>query len=400
VLQFVASRLKGAIRESDTVSRHSGDEFVVLLADITQASDAALIATKMLAAVSSTPAHQRLPLSVSVSIGVAIYPDDGEDPLDLIDCADAAMYRSKRQGGAAFNFHGVLDTPAAPAGRRADASSGPVYPPAPVASGETSAADLREANEHLVLAAVAARYDLETQAAQALETRLKQARFLAVAAHELRNPLGPIRAAADLLQRGRGDEAQLERLQQIIRRQVAALSRIVDDLLDSTRVETGKFNLDMGPVDLTEVLTQVIESCHASMQARSLRFTAQLPAAPLPVTGDAVRLAQVFRNLLDNATKYTPKGGSVTLTTEIRDATVVITVADEGIGIDPATLMRVFEPYVQDPRAMAYHRGGLGIGLSVVRELVQAHGGSVLASSDGPGLGSQFAVTLPTKQRP
>jgi diguanylate cyclase (GGDEF)-like protein len=393
VLQLVARRLEAAVRESDTVSRHSGDEFLILLAEITQASDAALIARKMLAAVAG-PSEEAQPFPVSASVGIAIYPDDGVDARSLIERADEAMYRAKNAGGGRFEFHSNDPSLDASGKRRLVRDDGS----AQGAQGEQQKEmeqhqlhDLRDANEQLVLSSLAAHEAQE----QATQTQRRQVKFLAMVAHELRNPLAPLRTAAELLNRARADEKQHGKLQEIIKRQVAHMGRIVDDLLDGSRVDSGKFHLECSTVELIGVLNVAIDSCRPAMDAKLQHVRTQLPLGPLAVHGDPVRLAQIFRNLLDNATKYTHKGGGIAVTAVVIHQAVVITVSDNGIGIAAEALPRVFDLFVQDPRAVAAHGSGLGIGLAVVRELVEAHGGRVVASSAGPDLGSEFVVTLP-----
>jgi len=232
-------------------------------------------------------------------------------------------------------------------------------------------ADLREANERLA----------------------RQTELIAVVAHELRGPLAPIRTAAALL--GRLPAHQLPTVQAMIERQVAHLSRLVGDLLDVSRVATGKLRLDIERVDLADIVNHAIDACLPAMHARWQHLQVRVPPHPIPMRGDPHRLAQVVGNLLDNASKYTPHGGEIALSVVVAEDAVVMTVSDNGIGITAEALPRVFEPFVQDAHAVGFNGGGLGIGLTLVRELVQGHGGSVVAASAGPGLGSRFVVTLP-----
>jgi diguanylate cyclase len=214
-------------------------------------------------------------------------------------------------------------------------------------------------------------------------------------AHELRNPLVPIRTAAELLNRALRDEPLLSKLQAAIKRQVALVSRLVDDLLDGSRVSAGKFRLEFTMVDLAGVLSLAVETCRPAVEARSQRLTIHLAPAPLLVHGDPVRLGQIFSNLLDNASKYTARGGEISLTALVLERALQVTVSDNGIGITTEALPNIFELFVQDTRAQAHYDGGLGIGLAVVRDLVEAHGGTVVAMSPGRDLGSDFIVTLP-----
>jgi diguanylate cyclase len=173
------------------------------------------------------------------------------------------------------------------------------------------------------------------------------------------------------------------------------MTRLVEDLLDGARVASGSFNIEHGSVDLIAVLALAVETCEPEFEARNQRLALDLPAGPLLLHGDAGRLAQVFGNLLDNASKYTPAGGSIELAAEVRDSCARVRVSDSGIGISAEGLERVFDLFVQEQHAVATDRRGLGIGLSVVRGLVEAHGGRIVARSDGVGQGSQFEVTLP-----
>jgi signal transduction histidine kinase len=254
----------------------------------------------------------------------------------------------------------------------------------------TRVGDLREANEKLVLAALNSR-ELEAEAEQA---NRRHVAFLAMAAHELRNPLLPLRLAAQMLTRSR-TEKELKQLQETINDQVSHMARMIGDLLDGSRISTGKFRLERCIVDLSAILDLAVETCEPAMDARHHRFKRLGPSGPLNVNGDRMRLVQVFSNLLENAAKYSPVGGEISLATALLEDKVTITVSDNGIGITAQALPRVFELFVQDEHAAAANGGGLGIGLAVVRELVEAHGGNVVAASAGKDLGSQFVVTLP-----
>lgn len=392
VLQLAARRLEQAVRDSDTVSRHSGDEFLVLLSEVAKPADAALIAEKMLATLAAPARVDGQMLSFSASIGIAIYPEAGEYAATLISRADAAMYRAKRGGGHAFEFH---STRSASDTTHELSIAGTLQLPAPISETpqeqDSRLRDLREANEQLVISALTAQ-ELEAHAA---EVHRRQIQFLATVAHELRNPLTPIQTVADVLKHGCPDEAVLARLQAVIEDQVTHMSRLIDDLLDGSRVSTGKFRLERSTADIIGALKQAIETCCREMDMRRQRLLAPLPMGPLNVRGDPVRLAQIFGNLLDNASKYTPEGGEIALAVEVIDQALVITVSDNGIGITAETLPYVFDLFVQGSSALSHHNGGLGIGLAVVRELVEAHDGTVVVRSPGRNLGSKFIVTLP-----
>ncbi len=260
-----------------------------------------------------------------------------------------------------------------------------------VAEQQRDHATLQEANEQLVLAALGAQ-DLQAAAEQA---QRRQTEFLAVLAHELRNPLAPIRTAAALLGRMHTDEPLLARVQGVIERQVQHITRLVGDLLDVSRVSTGKLRLEKRVIELATVIDESIDACRPAFQARGQDFQCEIPARALEVYADPVRLVQVFSNLLDNASKYTLNGGWIRLAITVVAREVRITVSDNGIGITAEALPRVFEPFVQDIHATVFNGVGLGIGLTVVRELVEAHGGVIVAKSAGSGEGSEFVVLLP-----
>ncbi|HEX7383577.1 MAG TPA: ATP-binding protein [Burkholderiaceae bacterium] len=218
--------------------------------------------------------------------------------------------------------------------------------------------------------------------------------FLATLAHELRNPLAPIRNALHLL--GATDAAQArERLHEILDRQVNHMVRLVDDLMEASRISRGAIELRREPLDLRAVLAGAVEASRPLIDQARHTLALALPEAPLPVDGDAVRLTQVFANLLNNAARYTDPGGRIELVARPEDGSALVTVRDSGIGIAAAHLPRLFEMFGQLDRSTERAKGGLGIGLALVRRLVQMHGGSVEAASEGPGCGAKFSVRLP-----
>jgi signal transduction histidine kinase len=209
----------------------------------------------------------------------------------------------------------------------------------------------------------------------------------------LRNPLGPIRNAVALMAKG-PDVQTTPRMRAVIERQVVHLARLVDDLVDMSRVGTEKLRIQRERVDIVDIIDAAIDVSRPAMDKRLQALIVQVPSCALHLQGDFVRLTQVLNNLLDNASKYTPEGGEIRLSVDKGDDVILIKVADSGIGISADVLPQVFEPFVQDPHAIAFNGGGLGIGLTVVRELVEAHGGTVAARSGGPGQGSCFVVEL------
>jgi signal transduction histidine kinase/DNA-binding response OmpR family regulator len=219
--------------------------------------------------------------------------------------------------------------------------------------------------------------------------------FLAMLAHELRNPLAPIRSAVEVM-RDVGNQAPLLTWgRDVIGRQVEHLTRLVDDLLDVSRLTQGKIRLEKQPVDLSWVIERALEVSRPSIDSHKHHLQVKLPEAPVYLDGDPVRLAQVFSNLLNNASKYTPQEGEISVNAELVENRVLVRIKDNGCGIPADTLPFVFDLFTQANRSLARSEGGLGIGLTLVRNLVEKHGGSVEARSDGPGKGSEFIVGLP-----
>jgi signal transduction histidine kinase len=219
--------------------------------------------------------------------------------------------------------------------------------------------------------------------------------FIAVLAHELRNPLAPIRNALEIMRLTNNDPAAVEHGRAMLERQVAQMVRLIDDLLDVSRIATGKLRVKLEPVLLGAVIEAATEISRPAMERAKVAFQVKLPAEPIPLSADAVRLAQVFSNLLNNAAKYTPEGGSVTLAAEHAGAQAVIRVKDTGIGIPREVVAEVFDLFTQIDKNLNRAQGGLGIGLAIVKRLVELHGGSVAVHSEGSGLGAEFTVRLP-----
>ena len=216
--------------------------------------------------------------------------------------------------------------------------------------------------------------------------------FLAMLGHELRNPLSPIMTALHLVKQKKARDCEHELM--IVERQVDHLARLVDDLLDVSRIAQGKVEVKREPLSLDAIVTRAVEMASPLFEQR--RHQLRIEIAPsLAVMGDGTRLAQVFANLLTNAAKYTPEGGHVTLAAAREGDDVVVRVRDDGAGIAPEMISRIFEMFVQERQTLARSAGGLGLGLTIVRSLVQLHGGSVSVSSEGLGRGSEFIVRLP-----
>jgi two-component system, sensor histidine kinase len=223
--------------------------------------------------------------------------------------------------------------------------------------------------------------------------------FLAMLAHELRNPLAPIRNASEVLTR-KIDDPQSQKLLQLVKRQVIQLSRLVDDLLDVSRITEGRIELRRAPTEVSAILAQARESTEPLFREKQHRLALQEPSEPLYVQGDHVRLVQSVANILTNAAKYTDPGGDIRLSLRREANEAVIAVTDNGIGISSELLPRLFDLFVQGERSLDRAQGGLGIGLSVVKRLVEMHGGRVAASSGGPQRGATFEIALPLTNPP
>jgi signal transduction histidine kinase len=262
---------------------------------------------------------------------------------------------------------------------------------------EAANAELEQANRTLQ-AEIAERVRAQ-EALEAADRRKDD--FLAMLSHELRNPLAAIQGAIELMQRKAIDDTQLVWARDVLARQNRHLSRLIDDLLDVSRITMGKLTLHKEPIELRDVIQHAVETARPLIELRRHNLTLRLPDEPLHVKGDAVRLSQVICNLLTNSGKYTDEGGHIELALEHAPSTAgaegdaLIRIKDNGRGIAKEVLARLFEPSTHEERLNSGAHGGLGIGLIVVRGLVQMHGGSVEARSEGLGQGSQFTVRLP-----
>ena len=218
---------------------------------------------------------------------------------------------------------------------------------------------------------------------------------MAILSHELRNSLNGIRCAAGILRLNVSATPDVVKARVLIERQVEHMSRLVEDLMDVAQFENGQLRLQPERVDLCAVVTQSVQAVELSMVQRKHRLTTSFSSAPLWIQADPIRLEQIFVNLLVNAAKYTTTGGSVEVSVAERDGEAVVCVRDTGIGISEEVLPRIFELFVQADRSSRRAAAGLGIGLALVRGLVESHGGHITATSGGLGKGSEFTVHLP-----
>ena len=238
---------------------------------------------------------------------------------------------------------------------------------------------------------------LQTSEALAERNRQKDD-FIATLGHELRNPLGAIVAATSVLQqRTATDEGALRALD-IIARQSQHMTRLADDLLDVARIESGQLELERRVVDVRAIVAETVEARRAQIERRRHSLNVEIGADPILIDADPVRLAQVVSNLVDNAAKYTPEQGTITVALSVEGAEAVVAVRDTGFGIPPAQAQRIFEPFAQLPNSRHASAGGVGLGLALVKRLTELHDGRVDVASDGPGQGSCFTIRLPIRR--
>jgi signal transduction histidine kinase len=261
-------------------------------------------------------------------------------------------------------------------------------------------ATLQQTNQELERANAALQSEVGERAR--VEAALKRAdrhkdEFLAMLAHELRNPLAPIRNAVHLMKIKMLQDPQLRLSREIIERQLAHLTRLVDDLLDVSRITRGKINLTRANIAVGEIVARAVETVEPAMQAREHTLEVEVRDPEQLIYGDGMRLTQALGNVLGNAAKYTEKGGRITLRAGQRAGQVEISVRDTGIGIPAEALPRIFDLFTQLDERIGRAQSGLGIGLALVRRLIEMHGGEVTVSSDGPGRGSEFLIRLPVR---
>ncbi|MCC7419681.1 MAG: hybrid sensor histidine kinase/response regulator [Planctomycetaceae bacterium] len=230
---------------------------------------------------------------------------------------------------------------------------------------------------------------------QLAEADVRKDEFLATLGHEMRNPLATIRHAIAILKDARATPAQCSRARDTLERQSDYLTRMIDDILDVSRITRGKLVLKNQKLDLREVVARAVEQCRNQIDARRHEFLVSVPAEAMMVDGDIMRLTQVVSNLLTNAAKYTDEGGRIILQATVDEFEATISVRDSGIGISPEMLPRVFQLLSQSDRSISRSQGGLGLGLAVVRSIVERHRGTVMAYSAGAGRGSEFVVRIP-----
>lgn len=391
-LQLVADCLNSVVRETDTVSRHGGDEFLILLAEVAHAGDAAIVAEKVNAALAEYGRIDTHAARLSASIGISVYPEDGLDAKTLIDRADTAMYAAKRLEQGGFVFHanrspgqpGLLVVSDLTQQRHVTAQQ------LEVADHEQRQEQLRDANEQLVLIALGAQELL----AAAEDAQRRQARLLALFANELNNPFAPIRLAAAALGRPGVEKTLLPRVQAIIEKQIDKMSRLVGELLDPRHV--GKVQSSPGRLtfDITAPIDAAVEACRPMIDRRQQALEVTIPRSQA-VSGDPDLPRQVLMRLLTDASLYTDDGGRIQVGAQVVDGRLLLTVVDSGRGMVHDAASAAFDPFVLDPRAGLAEGDGIGTRLAAVCEIVEVHGGTVFAKGVDGHNGSQFTVSLP-----
>ncbi|WP_429322488.1 sensor histidine kinase [Paraburkholderia sp. GAS448] len=218
---------------------------------------------------------------------------------------------------------------------------------------------------------------------------------LATVAHELRGPLTPLQLATQLIRRASADRPEVLRSLDMIDRQIAQIARLAEDLMDATRIDRDALRMSQDRVDVVAFLAGPLAAAALATAKRNQTFTVQIADRTLRIEGDPVRLAQAVNNLLHNAVKYTPENGCITVNVLSDGKDLVVSVKDNGLGISGALLPHIFDLFAQSSRTIAASAGGLGVGLAVVKAVAESHGGTVSATSDGPGAGSEFTLRLP-----
>ncbi|HEY2934027.1 MAG TPA: response regulator [Acidobacteriota bacterium] len=260
---------------------------------------------------------------------------------------------------------------------------------------EISVGELVEDGKHLFTGIIRDITERKRVEKELKEAHRRKDEFLAMLAHELRNPLAPLRNAAEVMRLLPNVDPKLQWAEEVVVRQVQHLTRLVDDLLDVSRITSGKIGLQKEELELESVMLRAVETSRPLIDARGHELIVSLPAERLRLYADPTRLSQLLANLLNNAAKYTESGGRIWFSAERAGGEAVIRVKDTGIGIPGEMLPRVFDLFAQADRSLERSQGGLGIGLTLVRSLVEMHGGTVQASSEGPGKGSEFTIRLP-----
>jgi diguanylate cyclase (GGDEF)-like protein len=391
LLRTSAERIQASIRDCDLASHHDDGRFLIALVEIAGADHANLVARRVVTALCRPMRVGGQWVALSASVGISVYPDHGERIEALLDIAARARARARRERLGTWR---MADGSGSPVGaeRTSDRpASSPEADPGASEAPAAQATSLREANERLVMAALDAR-ELNDALLQAQQRHVN---LLGVVAEELRDPQAPVRVAASLLGRMQVDQDLLPRVQSMLDEQMRRMKQLLERLDGVVSTRMGPLTLVLERIDLRDAVHEAIAQVQVALRVRAQQVDLQLGVQPLDVMGDMDRLVQVMANLLDNASKYSGEGATITVAGSLLADSVVVEVRDNGIGLAADAISRIFAPFWHDAEALVVGGTGVGIGLTVVRRLVEAHCATVQAFSAGRGLGSRFVVTLP-----
>ncbi len=392
IIRYVANCLKDAGRDVDTVCRHGGDEFLILLSEVGDAKSAARFAHKVTTVLREPVRIGDSTFAISASIGISLYPDDGEDQEVLIQRADAAMYVAKRNGnGVAFasaqhqplsSTHdtGVAAEPSDPIGLLEIA----------LAEAQTSLADLKATNARLELDILNA----EREQVKANEAKQYQSHLLNVVAHELRNSLTPLQSAADVLSLVRMDPTLMQRLELVLKRQIGHIFTLLTDLLDVSRLNMGRLTIDLEPVDLGEIVETAALQLTTAFSKRDHHVVVKVETDTPVIRGDKVRLTQVVATLLERLSASLKHGATVTASLYDHEGNLVLAIA-EGHGGSASHDPTAQALDLDDAHAPGGGSDILTVAVMVVVELLKSHGGQLTVSRAGKGEASRLQIMLP-----
>ncbi len=395
IIQYVASCLKDAGRDVDTVCRHGGDEFLILLSEVGDAKSAARFAHKVTTVLREPVRIGDSTFAISASIGISLYPDDGEDQEVLIQRADAAMYVAKRNGDGVA-FASAQHQPLSPT-YDASLTSEPSDPigllEVALAEAQTSLADLKATNARLELDILNA----EREQGKANEAKQYQSHLLNVVAHELRSSLSPLQSAAEVLSLVRLDPTLMQRLELVLKRQIGHISTLLTDLLDVSRLNMGRLTVELEPVDLGEIVEAAALQLSAAFSKREHQLLVKVETDTPVIRGDKARLTQVVATLLERVSASLKHGATITASLYDRDRNLVLAIA-EGHGGSASHDTGAEALDLNDAQAPGGVSDILTVAVMVVVELLKSHGGQLTVSLAEKGEASRLQIVLPQAQ--
>ncbi len=395
IIRYVANCLKDAGRDVDTVCRHGGDEFLILLSEIGDATSAARFAEKVTTVLREPVRIADATFTISASIGISLYPDDGEDQEILVQRADAAMYVAKRNGNGVA-FASAQHQPLNPTHALTAAAEG--HDPiglleVALAEAHTSLADLKATNARLELDILNA----EREQIKANEAKQYQSHLLNVVAHELRNSLSPLQSAADVLSLVRMDPSLMQRLELVLKRQISHIFTLLTDLLDVSRLNMGRLTIDLDRVDVAEVIESAVSQLATGLAKRDHEVLVRIETEFPFILGDKVRLTQVVTTLLDQMSASLKQGAQITASLYDSEGTLVMAIA-EGRGSSRAHDTKAQTLDLYDDRPSEAGNSILTVAVMVVIELLKSHGGQLTVSRNGNREVPRLQIVLPRAQ--